>query len=465
MRILVVDDEEIKRTALCDDLQEAGYDVKAVPRAADGLRLLGAEPFDVVVTDLRMPGMDGITFLAQVKEKWPDTEVVMMTAFATVNNAVQAMKLGAFDYITKPFESAELVLVLERIEKIRSLTRENRDLKDELANVTGYREIIGQSAAMRETLEALKLAITSDVSVLLWGETGTGKELFARTIHKYGPRSQGPFLGVSCATLSSQIMESELFGHVKGAFTGAIENKPGRFELAHNGTLFLDEIDDVPLEMQVKLLRVLEGLPFERVGGIESVRTNARFVAATKVDLREKVKAGTFREDLYYRLSVLPVRIPPLRQRREDIPLLINYFLKLYCGSSAPPEVDESAMAVFWDYEWPGNVRELQNVVRRVLLSANDRETVTKRDLPVDFRVAAMQGPRGETSVQPRSFREAVESQERNLLLKALEDSDGNQSKAAATLDMKLSTFRDKLAKYDIHVHSGRRSEPDEADR
>lgn len=463
MRVLLVDDEKIKRTALCDDLSEAGYETHTAASADEGMRMLRVRGFDVVVTDLRMKGMDGTTFLARIKEKWPDIEVIMITAYATVDNAVQAMKLGAFDYITKPFDSAKLIIVLDKISKIRELTDENANLRAELAKATRHGDIVGQSPGMIDALESLYLAISSDVPVLLCGETGTGKELFATAIHQLGPRQDHPFIRVSCAALSPQLMESELFGHEKGAFTGAVETKPGRFELADKGTLLLDEIDDVPLDLQVKLLRVLEGFPFERVGGIQSITSDVRLIAASKVDLQEEVAHGAFREDLYYRLSVLPIWIPPLRERREDIPLLVNHFLRLYADSQGPPKVDEEVMAILWDCDWPGNVRELQNVIRRILLAIGDRRSVTRSDVPAEVRLAALRG--SHRISKPKSFREAIESSEKSLLAKALDAAGGNQSKAAATLDMKLSTFRDKLAKYGIQMRSGRRNSAAEGDR
>jgi len=457
VNVLLVDDEKIKRTALCDDLTDAGYSTQVAASAAEGMKLLEAQPFDVVVTDLRMKGMDGTTFLAKIKEKWPNTEVVMITAFATVDNAVAAMKLGAFDYITKPFESAKLVMVLEKIAKIRLLTDENVSLRAELAKVTRHGDIIGNSEAMRDVFEALEIAIASEVPVLLSGETGTGKELFATAIHHLGPRKDQPFIRVSCAALSSQLMESELFGHERGAFTGAVEGKPGRFELADKGTLFLDEIDDVPPPVQVMLLRVLEGSPFERVGGIRSINADVRFISASKLDLQERVAAGAFREDLYYRLSVFPIRLPPLRERREDIPLLVGHFMKLYSGAKEPPQLDETVMGILWDYDWPGNVRELQNVIRRMLLGSGGRSVVTREDVPVEVRLGALRG--ADVPREPKSFREAVEAGEKELLAKAIDAANGNQSKAAAALDMKLSTFRDKLAKYDIQPRPTNRVE------
>ncbi len=453
MKILLVEDEKIKRMALHDDLNDAGYETDAASNASEGLSLLQRSRFDVVVTDLRMKGMDGIEFLAKIKENWPETDVIMITAYATVDNAVQAMKLGAFDYITKPFESNRLIHILEKIDKIRRLTSENVNLKAELAKATRHGDIIGQGESMRDAFELLDTAIESDVPILLCGETGTGKELFATAIHHCGPRKDKPFIRVSCAALSAQLMESELFGHERGAFTGALDSKPGRFELAHTGTLFLDEVDDVPLGVQVKLLRVIEGHPFERVGGITSITTDVRIVAASKVDLKTKVADGTFRGDLYYRLSVFPISIPPLRNRREDIPLLVDHFLKKYVGTAKPPVVSEEAMAILWDYSWPGNVRELQNIIHRILLGLSGRPVITKQDIPADIRLAILE--QANPKKEPKSFREMIEANERELLVKALNDADGNQSKAAASLDMKLSTFRDKLTKYAIQVVQG----------
>jgi len=453
VKMLLVDDEKIKRTALRDDLADAGYEVGVASNAEEGLRFLRGESYDVVVTDLRMKGIDGLAFLAQIKEQWPDTEVIMITAFATVDNAVQAMKLGAFDYITKPFESAKLILILEKIARIKQLTNENVSLKAELARTTRHGDIIGQSSAMRDAFDLLDTAIGSDVPVLLCGETGTGKELFATAIHRCGPRKDKPFCRVSCAALSSQLMESELFGHERGAFTGAVDSKPGRFELADKGTLFLDEIDDVPLDVQVKLLRVLEGHPFERVGGVRSISVDVRIVAASKFDLKTSVADGSFRSDLYYRLSVFPIWIPALRERKEDIPLLVRHFLEVYAPPSKPVEISEEAMALLWDYQWPGNVRELQNVVRRTLLGLGTRGVIAREDVPGEIRLAVLEGaaPRE----KPGSFRDMVEATERDLLTQALDAAEGNQSKAAASLGLKLSTFRDKLAKYGIRLPAG----------
>lgn len=453
MNILLVDDEKIKRLVLRDDLAEAGYNVRAASNAEEGLEHLDKEHFDVVVTDLRMNGMDGLTFLKKVKENQPEIDVVMITAYATVDNAVEAMKIGAFDYITKPFESAKLILILEKIEKIRQLTRENTSLRAALERVTRHGDIISQSEAMHDALEFLETAVNCEAPILLCGETGTGKELFATAIHKCGPRKDQPFIRVSCAALSQQLMESELFGHERGAFTGATDEKPGRFELADKGTLFLDEIDDIPIEIQVKLLRVLDGMPFERVGGVRAISTDLRFIAASKVDLKEKVDAGAFRSDLYFRLNVFPIWIPPLRARKEDIPLLFNHFLEKYGSPGVVYEITEEAIALLWDYQWPGNIRELQNVTRRILLCLGGRNKVCVEDIPTELRnpeawPASL--PAQGIASQQRSFTEVIQDTEREMLIAALESSHGNQSKAAASLGLKLSTFRDKLAKHNM---------------
>lgn len=450
MKILLVDDEHIKRTVLRDDLVEAGYETETATCAEEGLQRLKEGQYDVVVTDLRMKEMDGMSFMSEIKQRWPDVEVIMITAYATVDNAVQAMKIGAFDYLTKPFESAKLILILEKVAKMRALKTENTSLRAELEKATRHGEIIGQSAAMKNAFELLDIAENCDVPILLWGETGTGKEMFATAIHERGPRKKRPFVRVSCATLSEQLMESELFGHEKGSFTGAVESKPGRFELADKGTLFLDEIDDVPLAIQVKLLRVLEGHPYERVGGVTTLQPNVRIVAASKVDLRQRVAASVFRSDLFYRLNVFPIWIPPLRERREDIPLLVDHFLRRYGDKEHPPAVNGEAMQILWDYKWPGNVRELQNVVRRILLGIGDRAEVRAQDLPLEIRSGAAE-PAVENNSNG-SFKNAIESSEKTLLSEALEKADGNQSRAAANLGMKLSTFRDKLAKYGIRT-------------
>jgi len=462
MKILLVDDEQIKRTALRDDLLEAGYDTHTATCAEEGLQHLRAAFFDVVVTDLRMKAMDGMTFMQEIKRHWPETEIIMMTAYATVDNAVQAMKLGAFDYITKPFESEKLILVIEKLARLHALKTENASLKSELAKMTGNVKIIGQSEAMQKTLDQIDIAVACDAPVLLCGETGTGKELCASAIHHRGARKKKPFIRLSCAALSEQLMESELFGHERGSFTGAVDGKPGRFELADKGTLFLDEIDDVPMSIQVKLLRVLEGHPFERVGGVVPIQTDVRIVAASKVNLRKRVAENMFRSDLFYRLNVFPIFIPPLRERREDIPLLVDHFLGLYSNRNTPPAILEDAMTALWNYNWPGNVRELQNVVRRVLLGIGDRVEVRRQDLPQELRSDATgdiesarythadDSEAGRQSADSMSFRKTIETNERAMLMDALTHSDGNQSRAAAALNIKLSTFRDKLAKYGI---------------
>ncbi len=454
MKVLVVDDEKIKCTALRDDLVDAGYQTFIASCADEGLHFLEVETVDVVVTDLRMAGMDGISFLRRIKENWPGIEVVMITAYATVDNAVEAMKLGAFDYVTKPFESGRLIDVLKKIAKLHAVQAANSRLEAGLPMAAGQGGLVGQSAAMQSVFEAMELAKTSEVPVLIFGETGTGKERVANAIHGGGSRATQPFITIHGVALSPQLMESELFGHEKGSFTGALTGKPGRFEIADGGTIFFDEIDDIPLEVQSKLLRVIEGYPFERVGGIKSLRVDVRFIAASKVDLRKRVAEGKFREDLFYRVSVFPIWLPPLRERIDDVPPLLEHFLKIYGGGKQVFDLDEKVIACFQDYTWPGNVRELQNVVRRILVGMAGRQTVVLDDVPPEIRRSARQGqaPSGD----PSSFRGVIEANEKTLLANALDMAGGNQSKAAAAIGMKLSTFRDKLAKHSIKVWSNR---------
>ncbi|HDI00705.1 MAG TPA: sigma-54-dependent Fis family transcriptional regulator, partial [Firmicutes bacterium] len=360
MRVLLVEDDRVARVPLRDDIAEAGYDVDEAGSAEEALELLGKKGYDVVVTDLRMPGMDGIELLERIKAESPDTEVIVITAYGTVRTAVRAMKLGAYEYLTKPFDNEELLLLLERIRRMREVMEENVRLRRRLEERYRLEDMVGKGHKMQEVFRLIRTVASSDSTVLLQGETGTGKELAAHAIHELSPRRDGPFVKVSCAALSRELLESELFGHVKGAFTSAVKDKPGKFELADGGTIFLDEVDDIPLELQVKLLRVLQEREFERVGGTRTIRVDVRVIAATKVDLLERVRRGLFREDLYYRLNVVPIRLPPLRERKEDVPLLMEHFLRKL-GAEGRIEMTPEAMKLLMDYDWPGNVRELEN--------------------------------------------------------------------------------------------------------
>lgn len=439
MKVLVVDDEKIVSVPLCDELREAGYEVASESDGLAALAHLAEEPFDVVISDLRMPGMDGLALLKQIRETYPHIAVIMITAYGTVENAVEAMKQGAYDYVLKPFDTDQLLIVLNRIAEHKNLTAENRRLKAQLMERHGFHNIVGQSAAMQKVYDALDIVCACDCTVLVTGKTGTGKEMVADAIHYNSARKNGPLVKVSCAALSRDVLESELFGHVRGAFTGAIQDRKGRFELAHGGTIFLDEVDDIPMEVQVKLLRVLENQEFERVGDEKTQRVDVRVIAATKVDLKERIVARAFRDDLFYRLNVVPIYLPALSERREDIPLLISHFSAQSQGAFI--DVDNEAMALLMAYDWPGNVRELKNAMARLML-VRKSDRIGMADLPLEIRDYAEQ----DSALDEGSFDEIISSIERRLLIKALENANGNKTRAAELLKMTPSTFRYKLS-------------------
>ena len=439
MKILLVDDEEIVCVPICDELRDAGHQVAWDGTGTAALERLQQDPFDVVITDLRMPEMDGLELLQVVKQHYPDTTVIMITAYATVETAVEAMRLGAYDYVLKPFGTNELLIVLERLQEYRTLTEENLHLKAELSERYGFHRIVGKSPAMQKVYENLEIVCQCDCTVLVTGDTGTGKERVAEAIHYNGTRKGGPLVKVSCAALSRDVLESELFGHVAGSYTGAVQDRQGRFEQADGGTIFLDEVDDIPLESQVKLLRVLENKEFERVGDGVTRKTDVRIVAATKQNLQELVADGRFRDDLFYRLNVVPIDLPSLAERREDIPLLVSHFLSQSSDASfdMPPET----LALLFNYSWPGNVRELRNLIERLTL-VHRGETIGVADLPPEIQGAFGEG----VSLLEGSFAEKVHSLERQLLVDALEKTHGNKTQAAKLLKMTASKFRYKLA-------------------
>jgi DNA-binding NtrC family response regulator len=442
MRVLVVDDEEIMRVTLCDALTDAGHDAEACARAEDACKRLAETPFDVTLADLRMPGMDGLAYLEYVRREHPGVVTLIMTAFGSVETAVKAMKTGAYDYLTKPFDPYELMRLLDRLREHRSLTEENQRLRTVLRERHGFHQLIGKSAAMQQVYETLDVVCEADCTVLIEGETGTGKELVTNAIHFSSARQAKPLIKVSCAALSSEILESELFGHVRGAFTGATSDKVGRFERAHGGTLFLDEVDDIPLPLQVKLLRVLEDGSFERVGDTRTQSVDVRILAATKVDLRQLIQEKKFRDDLFYRLNEVPIRLPPLRERREDIPVLIEGFLR---DRDSQPEIDDEAYRALLDYDWPGNVRELRHVIERVMMFHPDR--IGRVDLPEEV----LAGPSGEADL-PRegSFDDRMSAVEARLLRDAMDLAGGNQREAARQLQMPSSTLRSRLERHGL---------------
>ena len=458
-KILVVDDEPIKRVTVTDFLLKNGYEVFFCENATGGLEIFRAENPDIVITDLKMPEMDGIEFLKEIKKISPETIVIMMTAYATVETAVEAMKHDAYDYITKPFELDELLLMIKRIEELQRLKSENIELKEKLFEKYECCNIVGKSKMMREIYELISCIANTQSTVLVQGESGTGKELVANAIHYNSKRRNNPLIKVNCAVFNENLLESELFGHEKGSFTGAIGRKPGRFELANGGTIFFDDIDDLPLSIQVKLLRVLQEREFERVGGTNPIKVDIRVIAATKENLLEKVRNGEFRKDLYYRINVVNIELPPLRERSEDIALLFDYFLKKFCKREAKeiPKIEPEAMQELISYYWPGNVRELENIVEQMV-------TVMKGDMltadMVKKRIDYFQYTGSfvdVTKLHPdnRVFNEIMEQAEKELIAWALNESKGNKTIGAQLLKMKRSTFCDKVNKYGLENDVG----------
>ncbi|HOJ17959.1 MAG TPA: sigma-54 dependent transcriptional regulator [Ignavibacteriaceae bacterium] len=448
MRIVVIDDEKIKRITMTDALHKAGYNVESFESPIAALAHVEKFGSDLVITDIRMPHLDGFEVLQKVKNISPGTFVVMITGYGTIQSAVEAMKLGAYDYLTKPFSLDHLLLLVSKVKHIMELERENVNLKEKLTQIYSFHNIIGKSRVMQKLFEQLNTISKTEMAVLIEGESGTGKEIVANAIHYNSPRKDKPFIKLSCAILNESLLESELFGHVKGAFTGAIKEKKGRFELANGGTLFLDDVDDIPLSFQVKLLRVLQEKEFEKVGGVSPLKTDVRIIAATKVNLFEKVEKGEFREDLFYRLKVIPLSLPPLRDRKEDIPLLLEHFAKKTGKNEV--KFSKEALDVLTEYNWPGNVRQLENTFCRII-AFSDSNVITKEMLPQDILLKKI-------NFQTMDFRDSekisldilIEEVEASAISWAYKKSKGNQSQAAQLLGIKRTTFRDKLLKYDI---------------
>ncbi len=445
--VLVVDDERGHRTMLRALLAQAGYRALEADDGDVAVDQVRTHPVDAVLLDLRMPRMGGIETLEALKRVRPELPVVLLTAYASVDTAVAAMKKGAFDYLTKPVDAADLRRVLEKALEFRRLEEEVRLLRERLGERFDFSSLIGRSRPMRELFETLALVAPSDATVLITGESGTGKELVANAIHQNSPRRDKPFVKVNCAALHENLLESELFGHERGAFTGATAQRKGRFELAHGGTLFLDEIGDMSPATQAKVLRVLQEGEFERLGGTRTLKVDVRVIAATHRDLEAMVAEGTFRQDLYYRLSVVPVHLPPLRERPEDIPLLAEHFLRVYASKNRKPIAGftPEAMDLLVRHAWPGNVRELQNAVERaVILCLGER--ITPRELPPAVRASAPPPPEAPSAAEPglRTLREA----ERELILRTLEETGGNRTRAARILGISRQTLITKLKEY-----------------
>jgi DNA-binding NtrC family response regulator len=442
--ILVVDDEEIVRDSLASWLEEDGYRVDTVPDGPTALAKLAQHAYAVLLVDLKMPGMDGLQVLEQARSLQPDASVIIMTAYATVDTAVQAMKQGAYDYLVKPFEPEELSLMLGKLTKNQSLRHENVLLRKALKRQCEFKDMVSKSPKMEAVFELAKTAAKSNSTVLVLGESGTGKELLARAIHAESPRGNGAFVGVSCAALTESLLESELFGHEKGAFTGAATGARGKFEIAAGGTLFLDEIGDVSPKLQLDLLRVLDAREFRRVGGSQLIKTDVRIIAATNRDLKKLVESGTFREDLFYRLNVIPVTLPPLRERKEDIPLLVEHFLvQLRTEMRKPLEgVSAEALEILMSHDWPGNVRELRNVLERGAVLARG-PIVT----PMELEVAPPGAPAGAT---PTDTSDSLREVERKHIEATLKQHNWNITHSAKALGIDRVTLYNKIKRYQI---------------
>ena len=444
MRILVVDDEKIKRITLADDLVSQGYEVVTADDGDQALKKLADGRFEVVLTDLKMPKVDGLEVLKWIKQgPLADVEVIMMTAYGSISVAVEAVKLGAFDFITKPFRNEDIFPLLARIQREKQQADSSRKPAPNEANARIDECIIGSSAAIEQLKRMIEICARSDANVLLCGETGTGKDLLASVIHRNSHRHGFPFVKVGCTLFPPQLIESELYGHEKGSFTGAEQRRKGRFDLAQEGTLYLDDVDDIPLEQQSKLLRAIEEKVFERVGGTTPIHAAVRIVASTKQNLLEKIEEGTFRRDLYYRLDVLRINIPPLRQRLEDIPLLVEHLLDRVAGDR-PCRIEPESIEILKRHTWPGNIRELYHTLERAFLVA------PKHHITAELLAGEVGGPPSSKQLPSGGFQAAMQHAERQLLEDALSASGGNKTAAANALGMKPSTFRDKLAKHGL---------------
>ena len=445
-RILVVDDELNIREALVTLLQKKHYEVRGAGTAEEALEHLEAVPSDLVLTDLKMPGMGGMEFLRRLKRQWPDTEVLVMTAFGSIETAVEAIRCGAYDYITKPIDRERFAVVVEKALEHRALACENKQLKERLDTKTRFAEMVGESEPLQRVCTLVEMVADSDVTVLLTGESGTGKELVARAIHHKSRRAERPFVTLNCGALPETLFESELFGYEKGAFTGATTNKMGRFELANGGTLLLDEVGELSLKSQVDFLRVLETKEFRRLGGTKIVKVDTRIVAATNRNLEEAVKEGDFREDLYYRLNVVPIHLPPLRDRGEDIPLLVDRFMEEFSAQHRrePKEISRGAMRLLRLYAWPGNIRQLRNLVERLVVTVKD-PVVDAEQLPEEI-----QASREDARTMVVTLGSTLKGIEREAIRRTLTEVTNHREKAAKLLGISLRALQYKIKEYGI---------------
>ncbi|MEE4357923.1 MAG: sigma-54 dependent transcriptional regulator [Desulfococcaceae bacterium] len=457
--ILIVDDEKNYTLVLAAILEEEGFGTLTANSGQEALKIFDTSDIDLVLTDMKMPGMDGIELLENIREKDPDLPVIMMTAYGTVEKAVEAMQKGAYNYILKPFENESLVVHARKAVDMFSMVKENRQLRNSMASRYSFGNIIGKSRKMQQIFEMIKKVAPTTATVLIEGENGTGKELVAKSIHYNSSRRDAPFIAVNCSALSESLLESELFGHEKGAFTGAASMKKGRFELADGGTLFLDEIGELSPGLQVKLLRVLQERIFERVGGTRPISVDIRILAATNKILKEEVEKKRFREDLYYRLNVLHIVMPPLRERAEDIRLLAGHFMEKYAGerkSDIPVKgFEQEAERLFYEYRWPGNVRELENIIERLMILCPG-DTIRVSDLPKDFTAHLGNTLQIDNIPADAGLSETLLQVEKDMIRRALKMSDNVQARAAKILGIGKSGLNQKIKKYKMDKEVGK---------
>ncbi len=448
-KILIVEDDPAMRLGMTHFLKSHGYEIKSCDNGTKALEIIENEIFDIAIFDLKLPGLDGITLLQKIKHKNPKTSVIIITAFAEVKTAVQAIKEGAFDYIAKPFSNEELLLIIERALKFRNLELEVEYLRKKVNQKEVFEGLVGISNAMKEIFEKIRVVSQTDVPVLIQGESGTGKELIADAIQRLSNRKKAPYIKINCAAIPETLFESELFGYEKGAFTGANETKKGKLELANEGTIFFDEIADMPLSLQAKLLRVIEDGIVYRLGGKEPVKVNLRFIYATCKNIKELIKTGKFREDLFYRINVVPIYIPPLRERREDIPVLIEHYLEYYAQkyNKKNIQISPSAYEALISYDYPGNVRELKHALERgVILSKNG--VMELKNLPEE--ISGLINVKTDCLKEDISLKECLENFEKSLILKTLKECDGKKVEAARKLGISRKTLWEKIKFYKL---------------
>ena len=463
--ILVVDDEEVLQDVLGTLLKREGFRPLAARTGEEALLIAEREPIDLVLLDLMLPGMSGMEVLKQIRGRDPEQVVIVVTAYSSIESAIEAMRIGAFHYIPKPFKNEEVLLTIRKGLEQRRLRTENRSLKQELEKRYGLDKIIGKSAPMQQVFDLIRLAAPSKSNMLILGESGTGKELVAKALHHHSRRTSGPFVTVNSGSMPHDLLESTLFGHVKGAFTGAVAAKKGLFEAANNGSIFFDEIGNIPMETQAKLLRVIQEKEFMRLGGVDTIRVDVRLIAATNADIEALVRRGDFREDLYYRLNVITLQLPPLRDRSEDIPLLAKHFLRTYAeeNGKAMTSISAAAFELLMDYRWPGNVRELENAIERAVVLSTG-EVLEVELLPPAVRAGGAAGAAGNgsshglpngagsASLPSGSFWDAVSTYERQLVISALQNAGGVQKRAAELLQIKPTTLHEMMKRLGVNA-------------